>query len=141
MSKRDPRSTEEDRAPRAPVFLMATIESGGAVAKVKLRNISSGGALVEGADIPDEGVAVQFRRNGVSTGGTIAWRDGRFAGIRFDDAVETEQVLRTINRPRDVQPDAEAYRRPGFRVRRLTDAERAWSAHCRTPPEFGRSGT
>lgn len=127
-----------ERAPRAPVFLMADLDSECGPAKVKLRNVSSGGALVEGADLPRLGMDVIFARNGVTVTGMIVWRDGKFAGVRFDAPVDVERILRTINRPAPIAENAEAYRRPGFRSQPLTIAEQEWGRRMTSGRELDR---
>ena len=52
------------RARRSPVLLAATVELGGAVHDVKLRNLSSDGALVQGAqDLPENAVITFCRKD------------------------------------------------------------------------------
>ena len=61
------------RSRRANVLFAASIEVQGASTPVKLRNLSTEGALIEGDSLPVEGSEVIFRRNELSVGGCVAW--------------------------------------------------------------------
>ena len=120
-------SDVDQRPRRSPVLLTASLEAGETVIDVKLRNISEGGALVESDFLPRVCSAVVFHRQSTAVGGVIAWVNGRLAGIQFDRPLNTDELLRHINRPApaaDVDPTA--YKRPGLTNHALTLAERAW---------------
>ncbi len=75
---------DDERPPRTNVFVMATLYFDGGSAPVKIRNISSLGALVEGPHIPVQGAPISLRRGSLDVPGTVAWlTDGR-AGLKFD---------------------------------------------------------
>lgn len=135
----DPQQPPEDsagatRAPRAPVYLMAKLESAAGEIDVKLRNISAYGALVQAPTVPSRGNEVILRRNGIVTHGIVVWSDRSFAGIRFNRPLKPDRLLRTINRPAPVEVDPEEYRRPGFHVRALSEAEREWALRFTSAP-------
>lgn len=110
------------RSRRSQVLLTAELEHAGACLSVKLRNLSSEGALVESAKLPIEGTPVMFRRNELSTSGRIVWVNGKYAGIAFDEDLNPEQVLRHIPPPRQkIHP--RPYR-PGIMPRNMTPAQR-----------------
>ena len=46
---------------RTNLFVMAKLAAGGSVCTVKVRNISSGGALVEGAALPPPGTPCRLK--------------------------------------------------------------------------------
>lgn len=107
---------------RSNVLMAASLELSGASLPVKLRNLSSDGALVEGAKLPVEGAAVQFRKGELSLAGRIAWVKGGRAGVSFEQKLQPEQVLRHVPAPRPrIQPE---FRRPGLKAQNLTDEER-----------------
>ena len=54
---------------------------------VHIRNMSSSGALVEGAPLPDVGIRIMLRRGQLQAAGHVAWRTVNRAGVRFDHAV------------------------------------------------------
>jgi hypothetical protein len=109
------------RSRRSNVLLAASIEVLGTVMPVKLRNLSSQGALIEGKDLPIEGSEIVFRRNDLKAKGRIAWIHEDQAGIAFNVLLAQEEVLRNIPKPRPrVVPD---FKRPGLACRKLTPDE------------------
>ena len=110
------------RSHRSNVLLAASIESSGASLPVKLRNLSTEGALIEGDDLPVEGSEVLFRRNELSVNSRVAWVHGKQAGVAFKRPIAQEDVLRNIPKPRHrVMVD---YRRPALVSRAMTAEER-----------------
>lgn len=76
--------TADPRAePRTNLFLGAVIRSAGLSLPVKVRNMSVSGALVEGADLPDEGAEVKLVRGSLALCATIAWSANGRCGLRF----------------------------------------------------------
>jgi hypothetical protein len=131
--------TQNRRSSRSQVLLTAVLEHAGASLSVKLRNLSSEGALVEGQKLPIEGTPVEFRRNELSTNGRVVWVNGKFAGVAFDQKLNPEQVLRHIPAPRPkIQP---RYYRPGFLPQNMTAAQQRlaeswiWSPSSQRPGE------
>jgi hypothetical protein len=110
------------RSKRSPLLLSAQIEVNAAPASVVVRNLSSEGALIEGANLPTEGALTSFRRNELTVSGRIVWVQGRFAGIAFDRELEREELLRQVPKPRQ-KFDAQ-FRRPGLACQPLSDADR-----------------
>lgn len=109
------------RSRRSNVLLAASIESGGTVTAVKLRDLSAQGARIEGEPLPPEGTEVCFRRNELAVPGHIAWVRGRQAGVSFNEELQPQDVLRHIPAPKSkAQPD---HRRPGFAPRALSQHE------------------
>lgn len=115
-------ASHKRRSPRSPVMLSAALELAEASHPVVLRNLSSGGALVEGDTPPGEGMRVHFVRNSLRVAGHIVWVEGRCAGIAFGRRLERAEVLRQSPKPR--RPCDAPFRRPGLACRPLTDAER-----------------
>lgn len=83
MYEDDPRSD-----PRASVFLTAVLYAGAAQTPVRIRNLSTQGALLEGADLPAEGTIVQIKRGSLSAAGDIAWSRDQHCGLRFAAVIE-----------------------------------------------------
>lgn len=109
---------------RSPVFLVASIQVGGALVPIKLRNLSVQGALIEGDCLPDEGSLVCFRRGELKLKSRLVWVQGRYAGVAFARPLDPAEVLRYIpsSSPR---PTAQIdFRRPGLACRPLTTYER-----------------
>ena len=110
------------RPRRSNVLLAASIEVSGASQTVKLRNLSTEGALIEGDDLPVEGSEVLFRRNELSVKSRVAWVHGKHAGVAFRRPIAQEDVLRNIPKPR--YRAAVDYRRPALASREMTADER-----------------
>jgi hypothetical protein len=114
-------NTQNRRTRRSYVLLSASIELSGASLPVKLRNLSSEGALIEGDKLPVEGAEVVFRKAELSVSGRIAWVEGHRAGLAFSEPLHPDLVMRHIPTPRPrVQPD---FRRPGLLSRPLSAQE------------------
>jgi hypothetical protein len=102
--------------------MSATVECGGPALVVKLRNLSSEGALVEGRGLPAVDAVVLFRKNELALPGRVVWHEGLKAGIAFDRELPKDDVLRHVPTPR---PRAKLdFRRPGLRSGELTPGER-----------------
>jgi len=119
----DESSTSQNRrARRSNVLLAASIELSGAVVPVKLRNLSTEGALIEGDSLPVAGAEVLFRRNELSVNSRVAWVHENHAGVAFKSPIPQEDVLRNIPKPRYRAPLN--FRRPALAVRALSADER-----------------
>ena len=103
------------------MLLSASIEYSGVALPVKLRNLSTEGALIEADKLPVEGAQVVFRKAELGVAGRIAWVDGNRAGLVFAKPLAAAAVLRHIPAPRPrVQPD---FRRPGLHSQPLSADE------------------
>lgn len=124
---------------RSQVLLTATLEHGGSKQSVKLRNLSSEGALVESDELPIEGTTVVFCRNDLCTRGRVVWVNESYAGIAFDRNLDPSDVLRNIPAPRPkLQP---RYWRPGLNVRNMTaDQRRLAESWVWSPSAMPRPG-
>ena len=114
--------TQNRRSRRSHVLMAASIEAAGIAVSVKLRNLSSEGALVEGDHLPSVGSPVLFRKNELNLAGYVAWISGRRAGIAFDEMLDPDSVLRHVPSPR---PKAKFdFRRPRIKATVLSPGER-----------------
>ncbi len=114
--------TQNRRSRRSHLLMSATLEASGRAINVKLRNLSSDGAQVEGDQLPVEGTELVFRKGDLAIAGSIIWTKGKQAGIGFAHELEPQAVLNHIAVPRPrMEPD---FRRPGLASRALTDQER-----------------
>lgn len=114
--------TQNRRSRRSNVLLSATLDASGTVHPVKLRNLSTEGALVEGEKLPIEGSQVLFRRNDLEVESRIAWVSGRHAGVAFGAPLKAEDVLRNVPKPRPRMRTE--FKRPGLSSRELTPEEK-----------------
>ncbi len=113
--------THNRRSRRSNVLMAATLEVSGLSIPVKLRNLSSEGALIQGEKLPAEGTELLFQRNELCELGRVVWAKGSHAGIAFKDKLHPEQVLRHVPTPRPMRPmDC---RRPGFGTQKISAEE------------------
>jgi hypothetical protein len=122
------------RSNRSPVLLSAKIEVDGTPVSVILRNLSPGGALVEGKSLPPEGSVTVFERNALRVKSTVVWVEGRYAGVAFDRRLDRDELLREVPRPK--QRFEAQFRRPGLACRSLTDADRKMIGMWAAPKEL-----
>ena len=115
--------SQNRRSRRAPVLLAASVEVAGAPQRVNLRNLSSEGALIEGDQLPIEGSTTFFQRNDLRLKSQVIWVQGRFAGLAFARALDPEEVLRNVPKPRPRMQ--QEFRRPGLACRPLSADERS----------------
>lgn len=114
--------TQNRRAGRSHVLMAASIEAGGEIVSVKLRNLSSEGALVEGSQLPCADSRVIFRKKELKLAARVAWVSGGRAGIAFDTRLDPEAVLRHVPRSK---PQAKLdFRRPRIKAGDLSPGER-----------------
>lgn len=76
---------------RASIYLAAALYCDGFPAPVRIRNLSTTGALVEGATVPNSGALVQLVRGGLIVHGLVAWSaDGR-CGLKFSGSIDVQR--------------------------------------------------
>ena len=115
-------TTHNRRSRRSHVLMAASIEAAGIAVPVKLRNLSSEGALIEGDRLPSIGSEVLFRKKELHLAGHVAWITGNRAGVAFDRKLDPEAVMRHVPKPR---PQAKLdFRRPGIKSAELSAGER-----------------
>lgn len=95
------------RTPRTNMFVMATIYADTGSAPVTIRNLSSGGALIEGGVIPRPGTKIRLARGDLMTSGQVLWSKGAKAGLQFDADVIVADWLPNA-RPRSQQDKVDA---------------------------------
>ncbi len=75
------------------MFVLATMAAASASGPIKIRNMSLGGALIEGGTLPPIGEHLSLRRGELAISGRIVWRQSGKAGLSFDHAVEVMDWL------------------------------------------------
>lgn len=75
-------------APRTNMFVLAALSGGTYNGPVKVRNLSSTGALIEGAGLPATGTNVTLRRGESTASGIIVWCSNGKAGLKMDGQVD-----------------------------------------------------
>lgn len=96
----DPRLDE-----RSNVFLGATLHGASGSFDVRIRNISTMGAMIEGAILPLEGSRVDLERGSLGMQAEVAWQSGDFRGIRFDKPIDVGAWVRRARHAGQVQVD------------------------------------
>jgi hypothetical protein len=69
---------------------------------VKIRDVSSEGAMIEGDAVPTEGTDVILQRGPIELFATVVWSDGRQCGLEFEDVLGEEDFLTLLNPPMPV---------------------------------------
>jgi hypothetical protein len=110
---------------RSSVFLTAMIEVAGSPLSVRMRNLSEGGALIEGNHLPEEGTCLIFHKGDLTVSGRIAWMHGNRCGIQFDQKLTPETILTTMRVITKHAAAPPSCKRPGFSQHSLSAAERA----------------
>jgi hypothetical protein len=119
------------RSNRSQVILSAKLEMAGESQPVILRNLSAGGALVEGKWLPAAGSNILFVRDNLRVPARVAWVESRFAGLAFECALDKAELLRQVPQPRErFEPQ---FRRPGLTCGPLTEADRRMVEMWATP--------
>ncbi len=84
---------------RDSMFLMTDIvtEGGGAAVRVKIRNLSASGMMMEGDVVAkrDTRVTAELRNIGL-VAGTIVWVMGRRSGVAFDEPIDPKLARTTV---------------------------------------------
>jgi hypothetical protein len=81
---------------RSNVFLSAILIANQISQPVRVRNISTVGALIDGADLPAEGATVSLQRGALQVGAAVAWRDRAQCGLRFETEVIVANWVRRV---------------------------------------------
>jgi hypothetical protein len=81
---------------RSNVFLSATMHGSSGAHPVRIRNISTLGAMLDGRDLPEEGCRITLRRGQLVTDAEVAWQSGEFRGIRFSTPVEPDAWIKRV---------------------------------------------
>ncbi len=91
------------------MFLVATLYFGGASSPVRVRNMSTTGALIEGASLPGAGAAAILRRGALEAPATAAWSETGKAGLTFAGPVDVSDWLPAKDGKRQTQVDQIAF--------------------------------
>ena len=100
---------------RQPMILSARLITVAHEYQVRIRDLSAGGARIQGDELPGVGTDALLKRGEFETFGHIAWIHDGHAGIEFDDPLSDAEVAALQAAPiHTPTPTAEDYRRPGF---------------------------
>lgn len=76
------------KAHRTNMFVMAAMSVGLISGPVKIRNLSTSGALIEGSSLPEVGTEVTLRRGKSAASGRVVWSSNGKAGIQMGNHVQ-----------------------------------------------------
>ena len=86
------------REPRKSLMLAATLDAGGASLPVRIRNMSTRGAMIDGAYLPSPGTMVRLARLSLATSAIVIWRlEGR-CGLKLADPVVPDEWVAGVRR-------------------------------------------
>jgi len=107
------RPTNNRAQDRSNVFLAGVLVVGGATLPVRVRNLSTRGALLDGAPLPAAGERVRLLRGDLSADGEMVWHAEGQAGLRFLGEIDVERWVRRVGHPGQQRVDnaVEALRR------------------------------
>lgn len=87
------------RAPRKNLMLAAQIAAGNLCAPVRIRNMSSGGAMIDGAALPDPGSRFVLRRLNLQINATAVWTKGGRCGLELAGQVDIDEWISGVHKP------------------------------------------
>lgn len=79
------------REPRKSVMLAATIEASGESVPVRIRNMSSAGAMVDGASLPEPGLRITLRRLQMAASAVTVWSSDGRCGLQLAETVDPDE--------------------------------------------------
>jgi len=93
------RPTNNRAQDRSNVLLAGVLVVGGATLPVRVRNLSTRGALLDGAPLPAAGERVRLLRGDLSADGEMVWHAEGQAGLRFLGEIDVERWVRRVGHP------------------------------------------
>lgn len=91
--------TEHRSGSRSNVFLTAMLIGGDEPRTVRVRNLSPGGAFLDGEEIPPVGANVRLVRGSLSVAGNVAWQSEGHAGLRFAKEIDVAAWVKRVGHP------------------------------------------
>jgi hypothetical protein len=79
------------------VLLSATVKNACGDHRVRIRDISRNGALIEIPTVPSVGSPVLLYRGQISVRSTVAWAGKERCGLQFQDAIDATQLITAID--------------------------------------------
>jgi hypothetical protein len=80
---------KQDRAPRKNLLLAATIEADGLKVPVRIRNLSEGGAMLDGSVLPRPCTQLVLRRSEIEVEARVVWLSQGKCGVSFGTSAIT----------------------------------------------------
>lgn len=98
--------TEGRIDPRTNMFIAAAIQLDGVPTSVKVRNLSTGGALIETSGTAAEGASFILLRGSLMVRGTVVWSTNHRCGLRFESTVNVRDWMAPPVNPGQINVDA-----------------------------------
>ncbi len=92
-------NTDHRSGIRSNVFLTALLIGGKEPLPVRVRNLSPGGAFLDGDKIPPVGASVRLVRGSLAVAGNVAWEADGHAGLRFANEIDVSAWVRRVGHP------------------------------------------
>lgn len=89
--------TDNRSEARSNVFLTATLATGHSSIPVRIRNLSSRGALIDGPALPSVGASVRLLRGRLSATGKLAWEATGQAGVTFGHEIKVDDWVQRMD--------------------------------------------
>ena len=81
---------------RAKVFLRGRMRTDAGAREIRVRDVSSAGALIEAADPPATGETLSVACGEIAMHGTVAWSEGTWFGMEFSEPLDVETLADEI---------------------------------------------
>jgi hypothetical protein len=132
---------ERRDGPRYRVLLVATLVTTTDEQPIKIRDISTWGAMVEGGKLFSKGTDLILKRGSTELFARVTWNNGRRCGLLFDDALSHSELTDFIKQSAKAEPEKqETFRRSGIAPEPLTPEQweliKAWG-HTAGRDAFG----
>ena len=112
------------RAPRQASMLRAQLHWPNGSMKVKLRNISTAGAMLQAEqDLEEDSEIVLEIPNAAAIPGRVRWCRSKHIGVHFDEALDLDK----LTRPEQASPEKPGYVKPDY-LRTEQDPNSPWAA-------------
>lgn len=89
----------QPREARKNLMLAAQIAAGNLCAPVRIRNMSSGGAMIDGVALPDPGSRFVLRRLNLQINATAVWTRGGRCGVKLAGQVDIDEWISGVHKP------------------------------------------
>jgi len=124
-------AAEQRDGPRYRVLLVAKLVTTTDEQPVKIRDISTWGAMVEGGKLFAKGTDLILKRGATELFGRVAWNNGRRCGLEFDDALSSAELAGFIKQSARSEPELpQPFARSGIAPEPLTPQQwatiKAW---------------
>ena len=90
--------SEIQREARKSFMLAATLEESGVGVPVRIRNMSTRGALIDGDYLPSPGATIELARLAMRVTGTVVWRQHGRCGVKLGTDVRPDEWVAGVRK-------------------------------------------